>query len=225
MPVDTATVLREIDSVLARYDEVEQQYRRYVGDGRDVDGFIAAPAHVEAEIVALLDGAITRYAPVGYGEGAITKAPAGGYNGSDRIRTRAGALIALRADYAGGRLQTLQERVRADTFSDFLAMAEYLIEDEGLKDPAAVLAGGVLEQHLRKLHVKHVGPVPVGATINPLNDALKKPGVYGANEHKQVTAWAALRNSAAHGDWGKYDATTVRLMIQWVRWLLSNYPA
>jgi hypothetical protein len=104
-------------------------------------------------------------------------------------------------------------------------MAEYLLEDEGLKDAAAVLASGVLEQHLRALHLKHVGTLPSTPTINPLNDALKKAGVYGANEAKQVTAWAAVRNSAAHGNYHKYDAATVKLMLQWVRWLMSNYPA
>jgi hypothetical protein len=142
-------------------------------------------------MVALFDGVVSRLAPPEDGKDAIVKAPAWTGYGGERIRSRAGVVQALRADYEAGRLQTLQERVRSDTFSDFLAMAEYLSDDERLKDPAAVLAGGVLEQHLRALHVKHVGALPANPTINPLNDALKRANVYGANEHKQ--AWFKVR--------------------------------
>jgi hypothetical protein len=67
-----------------------------------------------------------------------------------------GVLRALRADYEAGRLQSFQELVHADLFSDFLEMAEYFLQ-EGYKDPAAVIAGGVLEQHLRKLRLDRRG--------------------------------------------------------------------
>jgi hypothetical protein len=43
--------------------------------------------------------------------------------------------------------------------------------------------------------------------------------------HKQVTAWAAIRNSAAHAQYTDYDAAQVKLMIGWIRWFLSSKPA
>ena len=53
-------------------------------------------------------------------------------------------------------LAKFHELVHADIFTDFLEMADYLLE-EGYKDPAAVLAGGTLEEHLRKLcHKKNI---------------------------------------------------------------------
>jgi hypothetical protein len=61
-----------------------------------------------------------------------------------------GTLQALRDDYESGYLQSVVELVHADIFADFLDMADYLIQ-QGYKDPAAVVAGSVLEEHLRKL--------------------------------------------------------------------------
>jgi hypothetical protein len=134
-------------------------------------------------------------------------------------------LKALRADYAAGRLKTFQERVHSDLFSDFPEMAEYLLEDEGLKAPAAVLAGGVLEEHLRKPCAKHSVPLPAKPKLDTMNADLKKQGVYGGNEQKQVTAWAGIRNSAAHSKPADYTAEQVRLMVQGIRHIISTYPA
>src|SRR5262249_52267176 len=161
-----------------------------------------------------------RFAPEGYDELAKSRLPIED-DTFQQHQMLMGVLRALRADYAGGRIYDLRQRIRSDVFSDILAMATYLIEDEGMKDSAAVHAGGVLEQHLRKLYEKHASSVPDKITINPMNDVLKKANVYGANEHKQVTAWAAIRNSAAHANYGEYTAEQVKLMIQWVRWFLS----
>jgi hypothetical protein len=47
-------------------------------------------------------------------------------------------------------LQSISELIHADIFADFLEMADYLLE-QGYKDPAAVITGSVLEEHLRKL--------------------------------------------------------------------------
>src|SRR5947209_2256126 len=45
-----------------------------------------------------------------------------------------GIIKGLRDDVANGYLTTLQERIHADMFSDYLGMAEYLLTD-GYKDP------------------------------------------------------------------------------------------
>jgi hypothetical protein len=57
------------------------------------------------------------------------------------------------------------------------------------------------------------------------NADLKKQGVYGGNEQKQVTAWAAIRNSAAHARYGDHNAEQVRLILQGIHHFLSSYPA
>ncbi|RPJ77653.1 MAG: hypothetical protein EHM20_05740, partial [Alphaproteobacteria bacterium] len=65
-----------------------------------------------------------------------------------------GILQALKTDIEEGYLWSIKELIHADIFTDFLEMAKYLLE-EGYKDPAAVLIGGVLEEHLRKLCLKN----------------------------------------------------------------------
>ena len=52
----------------------------------------------------------------------------------------------LNADY----LKFMAELIHGEIFSDYLDMAEYLLE-EHYKDDAAVIAGSTLEEYLRKL--------------------------------------------------------------------------
>jgi hypothetical protein len=70
------------------------------------------------------------------------------------VRPLYGIVQALKSDIANGYLSSLRELLHADLFSDFLDMAHHLLQ-EGYKDPAAVLAGGVLEGHLRQLCAKN----------------------------------------------------------------------
>ncbi len=134
---------------------------------------------------------------------------------------------ALRDDYAAGYMRTVEELVHADLFADFLEMADELV-GKGYKDPAAVLAGSVLEEHLRKLaarsgvDVEHDSRPRKADTINA--DLAKVP-VYNKTEQKAVTAWLGLRNDAAHGDYGKYDKARVEALIRDIRAFLMRHPA
>jgi hypothetical protein len=65
--------------------------------------------------------------------------------------------------------------------------------------PAAVLAGSVLERHLRGLYKKDGGSEdPEKLTIDPLCNALKKLEVINEVQKKKILAIAASRNEAAH---------------------------
>src|SRR5262249_22415010 len=131
-----------------------------------------------------------------------------------------GILQALRADYENHRLQAFHEFLHAEMFGDFLELARHLLE-EGYKDPAAVIAGGVLEQHLRKLCAKYGVSLSERPKLDSMNSELVKKGVYTKTEQKQVTAWAGLRHHAAHAEWDKYKAEQVDLMIQGVRHFIN----
>src|SRR5580704_293513 len=54
-----------------------------------------------------------------------------------------GIVKGLRDDLAAGFMRDFREIVNADLYSDFLSMAEYLLQNDKLKQPAAVIAGGV----------------------------------------------------------------------------------
>jgi hypothetical protein len=144
----------------------------------------------------------------------------------EHVSELAGILKGIQSDVNRGMLEDVRLLVRAEVFASFLEMAEYLL-DEGYKDAAAVILGGVLEDSLRTLAVrKGVSAITVlgkPLTIDPLNIALAKAGVYNPLVQKQITSWATLRNDAAHGQFAKYDADQVRLMLLFVQKFCADY--
>jgi len=143
-----------------------------------------------------------------------------------------GVLAAAAEDYKGGYLFRLESLVTAEVFADFLEMADYLLS-ESYKDAAAVLIGGVLEEHLRKLCIANGIPVVVTdqsgkqrpKKAESMNSELAVNGVYSKLDLKTVTTWLDLRNSAAHGHYGDYDLKRVELMSQAVADFISRNPA
>ena len=138
-----------------------------------------------------------------------------------------GILTAIRDEIRGGWLFTTRGLVSAEVFADFLEMADYLLQ-EGYKDAAAVLVGGVLEEHLRQLAQKHGVPVQDGAgrarKADTINAELKKAGVYNALDQKTVTSWLDLRNKAAHGNYSEYGKDQVELLLAGVRAFIARIP-
>jgi hypothetical protein len=138
-----------------------------------------------------------------------------------------GTLEALIRDFEKGRLRTLEELIHSDVSGDYLQQADVLLR-AGYKDAAAVLAGSVLEQHLRQLAGKHGISVYGGGTwkkADRLNADLAKAGIYGKTEQKTVTALLGRRNEAAHGHYEVYTGEDARLMLDQVRGLLARFPA
>lgn len=137
-------------------------------------------------------------------------------------------LTALKQDVEAGYTRSIEELLHADVFGDFLEMADELLR-VGYKDPAAVLAGSVLEEHLRKLGGRVGVPVendegrPLKA--DRLNADLAKCGAYNKHDQKSITAWLDLRNNAAHGHFDRYDGNQVAALIRDVRAFMIRHPA
>jgi phosphoserine phosphatase len=150
-----------------------------------------------------------------------------GVNNACSVPHIAGVLDALRVSYEGGYLATVSELIHAEMFSDFLEMAEYLLS-EGYKDPAAVIAGSVLEEHLRRFASRsgidaNVGGKPKKA--DQLNADLAGRAVYSKLDQKSVTSWLDLRNRAAHGKYSEYSRDQVALYMQGIRDFIARLPA
>jgi hypothetical protein len=214
MPIDKATALADIDAVAARRKQIGKNW---------------VSENVQ-EITTLACAAIRRLAPPGSAyleqmESVLKDTQKSiGRSKEEEVEFRLrGILSALRADWDAGRLQSFQELVHAELFSDFLELAEYFLQ-EGYKDPAATIAGGVLEEHLRKLCGKHRVTIPAKPKLDTMNADLAKAAVYNKNDQKQVTAWAGLRNDAAHGNYSNYTAGEVKLMVAGVRDFISRNP-
>lgn len=140
----------------------------------------------------------------------------------------AAALAAFRSDVEKGFLKTLAELIHADVFADLLGMASEL-QEKAYKDAAAVIAGSVLEEHLRKLAdtngVTTAKPDGSPLKASVVNAELVKAGIYNKLEEKAITAWLGLRNSAAHGKYGDFDESQVANLIRDIRDFMIRHPA
>jgi uncharacterized protein (DUF2164 family) len=151
----------------------------------------------------------------------------GNYN-AITIPILAGILRALKVDYEADFIVSFTEIIHADVFSDFLEMSDYFL-NEGYKDAAAIMAGGVLEEHLRKLAEKHkIDTVDSGGRFKKadrLNSELTGKYDKSKLDQKSIIAWLDLRNKAAHAKYGDYSKEQVSLMIHGVRDFLLRNPA
>ncbi|GHV62654.1 hypothetical protein AGMMS49587_10140 [Spirochaetia bacterium] len=102
---------------------------------------------------------------------------------------------AAKDDYLGGYCASAKSLIEAEVFTSQIEQAQELL-DVGYYVAAAIIAGVVLETHLRELCSSN--NISMG-TMNRMNDDLAKAGIYSAIIQKQITGFAAIRNSAAHG--------------------------
>ncbi len=131
----------------------------------------------------------------------------------------------IKQDVEEGWLQNIKGIVSAELFSDFLDMAEHLLEEK-CKDPAAVIIGSVLEENLRELCVRNSIPITTvdiksgkerPKQADMINADLYKAGVYNLLVQKSLIAWLDLRNNAAHGKYNEYELDQVSKFHQAVR--------
>ena len=131
-------------------------------------------------------------------------------------------LKAAKEDIEGGCLKKLEDLVAADIFTDFLEMAEYLLE-QGYKDPAASLIGAVLEDGLRKIAKKNDITLKSKENISSLNQKIADAKIYNRLVHKQVEVWNEIRDNADHAKFSEYNVDLVQGMCSDVRHFLGEY--
>ena len=217
----TDQILQQLDAVIASYDDVRS--RSKYDDLSDLKGVVSSEAN------ARMQATIKRLAPQGSPHLVAAEAIMKQYGVGNgyAIGLLLGILRAMRADYAAGYLSSIAELIHADLFADFLEMSDHLLS-QGYKDPAAVVAGSVLEEHLRKLCGK-AGIATVNRTAPKKADLLDADlagaSVYSKLDQKSVTAWLDLRNKAAHGKYSEYTKEQVQALQEGVRHFMTRYPA
>jgi hypothetical protein len=221
MPIDIKAILSELDTILGQAEKLRKTSK--YDDCSDLDGSDIAA------MITKLAATVDRFAPPDSRYVKLQQVELeSGYSTSGRLLSPLiGILTALRDDISSNRLATITQLLHADLFGDFLDMAQHLL-DEGYKDPAAVLAGGVLEEHLRKLCLKYGLPIVVGMRFkkaDAMNSELVAASTYSKNDQKNVTAWLGLRNEAAHGHYAAYKPEQVALLIQSIRDFITRIPA
>jgi hypothetical protein len=131
-------------------------------------------------------------------------------------------LLAIKDEIAGDWLTSIKELVSAELFSDFMDMAQHLLSQK-YKDPAAVIIGSVLEEHLRQLCILNGIDIEIqtedkviAKKADRLNSDLAKEEIYSKLDQKAVTMWLDLRNKAAHGKYAEYEMAQVENMMSGV---------
>jgi hypothetical protein len=102
-----------------------------------------------------------------------------------QVEAGQGILRAVREDIQGGYLTDVRALVSAEVFTDFLEMAEHLHEG-GYKDPAASLAGAVLEDGLRKIAATHGIKAKTKDDLGSLNQRIADGNVYSRLMQKKI---------------------------------------
>jgi hypothetical protein len=196
------TVIKELDTIINYYDNLRKQSK--YGDLSDLGDSL----HTEAKVrlTACLDRLAPPNSPYRDELGGITV---------DVL----GALKALREDYSSGYISNIETLIQGDLISDFLEMSEYFLENN-YKDPAAVIAGAVLEENLRLMCAKKgIETIQKEKSIKSdlMNAELAKAQAINKLDQKSITAWLDLRNKAAHGKFSEYTQEQVKLMVQGIR--------
>lgn len=172
--------------------------------------------------------AIRRFAPPGRPYEDAAEVAASDFGDEWKADQFAAIVHALRDDYALGGSTAVEEIVYADLFDDFLDMAGELLS-KGFTGPAAVLAGTVLEEQLRKLAAKHRLAVADEKgrprSAESLSQDLRKVGVLTEVQRKSVIAWYAQRSEAAHGRTDGLHADDVERTIDGIRGFVARHPA
>ena len=134
------------------------------------------------------------------------------------LRVRS-VFMAAKEDFEGGYLSSIRTLVQAEVFSNELDQARELLS-ASYASAAAVIAGVVLETNLRELCVQR--NIATGK-LERMNADLVKAGAYNVLVQKKITALAAIRNSAAHGNTTEFKFEDVSVMLAEVERLLEGW--
>jgi len=131
-----------------------------------------------------------------------------------------GVLDAAKEDYECGYLFNIRSLVKAEVLVDDVLEQATTLLHANYKDAACILAGVALESTLKELCIRQ------GIAINKMdrmNTELCKAEIYNMAKQKQITAWAELRNNAAHGDFNEYIPSDVDSFIKGVTTFMADY--
>lgn len=124
-------------------------------------------------------------------------------------------LANLMTDIDLGLISSVINRVRAETFDDFLDHAE-AYHKEGRKNEAGVIAGVVFEDSIRRICDKY-GIAQKGKKLDDLITELAKADVFSQTKAKRARVAAHVRTKATHAQWDEFDLNDVKGTIEFSR--------
>ena len=218
----TDTFKKQLKKIIAEHESALSQSRH--SDASDVLSQTQI-TDLQTRCIAAIESISGRHSP--YFRQLVEIGAQRHHNTWGAVARQIGVAKALLSDIQNDYVESFEELVHGDIFGDFLEMSDHLLDAE-YKDAAAVLAGGTLEVHMKKLCGKYgVETTSRGKTkkVDLLNSELEKEGAYTKLDQKNITAWLGLRNKAAHGNYDEYTKDQVRLFVSNIRDFVTRHPA
>jgi hypothetical protein len=148
---------------------------------------------------------------------AVERYTGGKNDNIQSVHLLTGACAACKAVLENAPTADLFWKVQVADSEEVLTQAEGILEARLSLAAAAVLAGGALEQHLLHLCQRYNIQPEGQPSIAKYNNAIR------AMKAKQVEAWGAIRNEAAHSPGNfKRDKAEVSRLISGVRGFLAR---
>lgn len=117
-----------------------------------------------------------------------------------------------------------ERKVQIDTVSDYLEQADELLSNTKVH-PAGptVLIGASLEEFLRGWCNEENLDFQT-STIDGYTKALRDQELISKQDMKDITAWAGMRNDAAHGHWEQVnDKKRIKIMLESVNLFIKTH--
>jgi len=157
--------------------------------------------------------------PSNYYRVGIEKHDGGGV--LQRVASISEMLSALLPDIDAGLLGDLGNKIRAETFDDFLDHAERYVQ-KGRKMEAGVVAGVVFEDTIRRIHRDKIAD-DKGLKLEDVINALAKQSVITGLQSKQAKVAAHVRTKATHAQWDEFELPDVESTIQITKRFLGDH--
>jgi hypothetical protein len=142
---------------------------------------------------------------------------------ANKVAAIAACLQAYLVDLDAGLIPDFGNKVRAETFDDFLDHAD-AYRQEGQKQAAGVLAAVVFEDTIRRICRDKIKTITEkGENLDKLINALATQNVITGQQGKQARVAAHVRTKAIHAQWDEYDLNGVAEAIQLTRTFLREH--
>jgi hypothetical protein len=127
----------------------------------------------------------------------------------------------LLSDLDAGLIADFGNKIRAETFDDFLEHAD-AYRQEGQKQAAGVLAGVVFEDTIRRIR-RDKGIEEKGEELDKLINALARKTVITGQQARQDRTAGFVRTKATHAQWDAFNLNGVAETITLTRTLLAEH--
>jgi hypothetical protein len=146
---------------------------------------------------------------------------AGSGSALERVGTIAAILQSLLPDIDAGLLGNISNKIRAETFDDFLDHAVAHRKENRIQE-AGVIAGVVFEDTVRRIYGERIGDHK-GRQLEDLINALAKQDVITGQQSKQAKVAAHVRTKATRAQWDEFDVQGVDDTINITRLFLRDH--